>query len=115
MRRAPTLACFAPAALRFACAAALSGASVRDVFRTPNGVFVSELNWLITTGLALGAATDVLIAACMIFYLARMFSMYNLRSYVPHFSVLISSDGWYIRTTAMLNRLVRMSLRRLCA
>ena len=80
MRRAPALACLIPAVMRFACAAALSVESMRDVFHKPNGVFVHELNWLITVGLALGAVADVLIAACMIFYLARMFSMYNLRS-----------------------------------
>ena len=92
MRRAPALVCFTPASLRFVCAAVLSGASVRDVFRTPNGVFVDELNWLITTGLALGATADVLIAAFMIFYLARMFSAYNLRSCVCLLLLLFISD-----------------------
>ncbi|KAF8952389.1 hypothetical protein BDZ97DRAFT_1768534 [Flammula alnicola] len=61
------------------------------------GLAVSaEFNWLITTTLAVGGAADILIAASMLFYLRKLASPTNLKS-----------------TTAVINRLVRWSLREL--
>ncbi|KAF9480752.1 hypothetical protein BDN70DRAFT_877188 [Pholiota conissans] len=88
------ISCLALAILRFICAVMLSVESVQDVFRTPNGVFVQTYQWLITSGLTLGAATDLLIAAFMIYYLRKFLSPTNLQT-----------------TTEALNRVLRGSLQ----
>ncbi|PPQ75272.1 hypothetical protein CVT26_014786 [Gymnopilus dilepis] len=90
-----SLACFGLALLRFLAAMAMSVECVLDVHRTPNWVvFIARFNWLITSALALGVATDLLIAASMLFYLRKLVSPTNLTT-----------------TTRTLNRLIRFSLQ----
>ncbi|KAF8169232.1 hypothetical protein BJ912DRAFT_184445 [Pholiota molesta] len=86
--------CLSLTILRLISAMLLSVESILDVFRTPNGVFVQTFQWLIATGLALGAVTDLLIAGFMIYYLRKFLSPNNLQS-----------------TTEILNRLLRGSLQ----
>jgi len=89
------IACFGLAILRFIGGIAMAAESLIDVRRTPNWVvFISRFNWLVTSALALGGATDVLIAASMLFYLRKLASPSNMKS-----------------TTEVLNRLVRYSLQ----
>ncbi|PPQ90585.1 hypothetical protein CVT25_006105 [Psilocybe cyanescens] len=89
-----SFACFALTVLRFLGGIAMSAESIIDVHRTPNWVvFITKYNWLVTSALALGGATDILIAASMLFYLRKLASSGNMRS-----------------TTQLLNRLVRYSL-----
>lgn len=59
----------------------MSAESVIDVHRTPNWVvFISKYNWLVTSALALGGATDILIAASMLFHLRKLASSGNFRT-----------------------------------
>ncbi|KAF9553532.1 hypothetical protein CPC08DRAFT_226309 [Agrocybe pediades] len=88
-------ACIVLTSLRFLGGLAMSAECVIDVHRTPNWVtFITDFNWLVTSALALGGATDLLIAAAMLYYLRRMASPTNMKS-----------------TTQMINRLVRFSLQ----
>ncbi|KDR68172.1 hypothetical protein GALMADRAFT_146653 [Galerina marginata CBS 339.88] len=90
-----SIACFGLAILRFLSAMGMSLEAVLDVRRTPNWViFISQFNWVITSALALGGATDLLIAASMLFYLKKLTSPSNMKS-----------------TTQLLNRLIRYSLQ----
>jgi hypothetical protein len=58
---------------------------VIDVHRTPNWVvFVTKFNWLITTTLAVGGSADILIAASMVYYLRKLVSPGNMKSYVAY-------------------------------
>ncbi|KAF8172140.1 hypothetical protein BJ912DRAFT_105505 [Pholiota molesta] len=89
-----SILCLSLTILRLISAMLLCIESILDVFRTPNGVFVQTFQWLIATGLALGAVTDLLIAGFMIYYLRKFLSPNNLQS-----------------TTEILNRLLRGSLQ----
>ncbi|KAH9483346.1 hypothetical protein JR316_0005452 [Psilocybe cubensis] len=63
----------------------MSAESIIDVHRTPNWVvFISKYNWLVISALALGAATDILIAASMLFYLRKLASSGNFRRLVRY-------------------------------
>ena len=110
-----SLACFGLALLRFLAAMAMSVECVLDVHRTPNWVvFIARFNWLITSALALGVATDLLIAASMLFYLRKLVSPTNLTTCVDYVLVspaLIYLNSLGFRTTRTLNRLIRFSLR----
>ncbi|KDR71956.1 hypothetical protein GALMADRAFT_229182 [Galerina marginata CBS 339.88] len=88
------LLCFTMAFLRFVAAVVISAESLIDVPKTPNGVFVHSIGWLIGAALAVGVATDLLIAGFMLYYLRKLFSPTNFRS-----------------TTLVLNRLIRGSFQ----
>ncbi|KDR67002.1 hypothetical protein GALMADRAFT_1132556 [Galerina marginata CBS 339.88] len=93
-KRIIALLCFAMAFLRFVAAVVISAESLIDVPKTPNGVFVHSIGWLIGAALAVGVATDLLIAGFMLYYLRKLFSPTNFKS-----------------TTVVLNRLIRGSLQ----
>jgi len=107
--------CFTLSFLRFIGGIAMSAECVIDVHRTPNWVtFIIKFNWLVTSALALGGATDILIAAAMLYYLRRMASPTNMKSYAL---TLLSLNYYFLifpfitSTTQVINRLARFSLR----
>ncbi|KAF8903659.1 hypothetical protein CPB84DRAFT_1773829 [Gymnopilus junonius] len=101
------VACFGLAVLRFLAAMAMSVESVIDVHRTPNWVvFIARFNWLITSALALGAATDIIIAVSMLSYLRRLASPTNLRSTAQTLNRLI----WFSLQTGLLTSLTSLAV-----
>ncbi|KAF8148844.1 hypothetical protein B0H34DRAFT_200483 [Crassisporium funariophilum] len=87
--------CFTLAMLRFIGGVAVSVESFLDVPREPNGLdFTVNFSWLITSTLAVGVTTDIVIAFSMCYYLRKLSSPSNMRS-----------------TTEVINRLIRWSLQ----
>ncbi|KAH9483326.1 hypothetical protein JR316_0005432 [Psilocybe cubensis] len=91
-----SISCLVFALLRFIGGVAISVKTFSDVPRGPvNGIGLGvRFDWLITSALTSGAATDILIAICMTYYLRKFASPTNLTS-----------------TTMILNKLIRFSLQ----
>ncbi|KAJ4468899.1 hypothetical protein J3R30DRAFT_3714403 [Lentinula aciculospora] len=81
-----------------------------DVPREPNNFsFEREWRWLITSGLALGALVDVLIAAAMVYHLRQLSPMLDLQMKRYEKSTLFISAALMIPVDSaakMLNRLL---------
>ncbi|KAF9558201.1 hypothetical protein CPC08DRAFT_709829 [Agrocybe pediades] len=89
------VACLTLVLLRFVGGMTFIAYSFIDISTTPNGIIlIVRLSWLITASLACGAAADVLIAASMLYSLRKMDLPGNAQS-----------------TTAIINRLIRLSLQ----